>query len=304
MTLDWDAPAECPTRADVLAELSRITRVRADRVVTPIRARAHIERTGTKYRLQLRTEREDQTGDTDLDAPDCAVLKRGVTLVLALALGDGVDLVDEKPDDAPPVPKEPTPKTAPSSPPPARRPTRLVPAPIQPEKSPLQLVPALSGGASSGLLGSAAFGAQLSLAGQTRRFAVLAEVPFWPTQTAARVEGVSAQLFALSGVLGGCARQPLGALAWLGCARVTAGLIHARSAGAYRDDASTAPYYAVGPALVLVAPLGGPVALRVEAALDVSIAPPRFEERDFGTLDAVSRLVPSLSLGLAWAPPR
>ncbi|HEX3775336.1 MAG TPA: hypothetical protein VHV51_12780, partial [Polyangiaceae bacterium] len=79
--LAWDAPAECPSQSEVMSELSRITRVKPGRVVTAIRAQAQIARTSDgHYKLSLRTEREDQTGDTELEATSCSVLKRGVTL--------------------------------------------------------------------------------------------------------------------------------------------------------------------------------------------------------------------------------
>lgn len=303
VTLEWDAPAECPTQAEVLGELSRITRVKPGRVVTPIHARAQIDRTSNKYRLHLRTEREDQTGDTDLDASDCGVLKRGVTLVLALALGDGVDVMDEKPEDAPPATPERAPRQAPAPPPPPPRPRRD--SPMNSAKTDtLAFVPALSGTIASGFLGKAAFGAQLSLTGETRHFAAFAEASAWPEQTTAHVQGVAAQLEALSGALGACARDPLGALALSACARFTLGAIHARSEGAFRNGASTAPYFALGPALVLTAPLAGKVQLRAEAALDIALAPPQFEEQNFGRIYAVSSVIPLLSLGLAWGRER
>jgi len=308
LRLDWEAPPECPTQADVLGELARITRVKPGRVVTPVYARAKIELAGRKYRLHLRTERDDQTGDTDLDAADCLVLKRGVTLVLALALGDGVDVMDEKPaEDS--VPPKPTP-TEPVTPPTVKRaPPRAPRSRDQThEKSrrvqQLRAIPAIAGLAARGFSGEAAFGAQLSLALQTVRLGALAEAGLWPEHTAARVQGVSAQLEAVTGSLGACARDPLRQLDLSVCARFTLGAIHARSQGAYRDGSSTAAYYGLGPALVLTAPLAGGVTLRAEVALDVALAPPRFAERDFGQIYAISRFIPQFSLGLALKPRR
>ncbi|HEY1535074.1 MAG TPA: hypothetical protein VGF76_13700, partial [Polyangiaceae bacterium] len=107
--LSWAAPAECPTHDDVMAELARITRVKPGRLVASIRAEAVIERgSDGRYQLRLRTQREDQTGETELDATSCAALERGVTLILALALGDGVDVVDEK-SASPETPSRPPP---------------------------------------------------------------------------------------------------------------------------------------------------------------------------------------------------
>ena len=112
LDLIWDAPTECPSYAEVVTELTRITRVKPGREVVPVRAQAKIDRLPDgRYRLRLLTEREGQSGETDLDATSCPVLKRGVTLVLALTLGDGVDVVDE-PAAAEPPPKKPAPPTA------------------------------------------------------------------------------------------------------------------------------------------------------------------------------------------------
>ena len=299
--LGWDAPAECPTQAEVLRELQRITRVKPGRAVTPIRARAQIAHDGTKYRLQLRTEREDQTGETDLESSDCGVLRRGVTLVLALALGDGIDVIAEDEAEATP-PEAPPPTKAPPvpSPPPAK--VAHEPPEKQAKNANFHVVPALSAVFAHGFLGSAAFAAQPSLALSLTHFVAFTEVGLWPMQTAARVQGVSARLEALSGTLGVCAREPFGAFAISGCARGTIGVVHGRSVGAFHDGESTAPDTALGPALVLMTPLAGAVRLRFEAALDFSLAPPSFDERDFGTIYRVSRVVPQLSLGLAFDP--
>ena len=75
LDLTWDAPPECPSYAEVVTELERITRVKPGRDITSVRAQAQIERTPNgRYRLRLRTEREGQTGETDLDAASCPVL--------------------------------------------------------------------------------------------------------------------------------------------------------------------------------------------------------------------------------------
>src|SRR5450432_1268070 len=107
LELWWEAPPECPSYADVVAELDRIARVPADRVVTTLHAHAVIERVAGRYKLRLSTERDDHHGQTELETSSCGALKRGATLVLALALGEGVRLMDPKPLPArPPTEKE------------------------------------------------------------------------------------------------------------------------------------------------------------------------------------------------------
>src|SRR6185436_19146289 len=134
LDLTWQAPAECPSYAEVVTELERITRVKPGREIARVRAQAQIERTPDgRYRLRLLTEREGQTGETDLDATTCPVLKRGVTLVIALTLG--VDVVADATAAAAATPSEPPrPEKRPEPPPKVRPPVVTGPAP-QPERA-------------------------------------------------------------------------------------------------------------------------------------------------------------------------
>ena len=199
-----------------MAELARITRVKPGRAVTPIRAQAKIERASeSRYRLQLRTQREDQTGDTDLDATTCPVLKRGVTLVLALALGDGVDLVDEK---APPQDDTPArPAVLPAHPPQG---VPVAPKPVLPRAPALGLrvAPWLAASGAWGQTAKPAFGPQIGLEWGQTHWHALALVSLYPARAADTVQGVDAAYGALTAALGGCARAPFGAWALAGCA--------------------------------------------------------------------------------------
>jgi len=280
-----------------MAELARITRVKPGRVVKPISAQAKITRTSAgRYELSLRTQREDQTGDTDLDAPACPVLKRGVTLVLALALGDGVDLIDDKASTAlaPPERAAPAPARA--------RPHQRESA--ETLTSPMRLAPWLAATGAWGFIGKPSFGGQFGLtAGQTH-WEALGRASLWPRQSAARVAGVDASFSAIVGALGVCGREPIGAWSLSGCATFELGAIHGSSSGAFRDGSATAPYYAVGPSVVLTMPLYGPATLRFEAGLGVALNPPHFVIASFREVYAVERFVPALSLGLAFEPSR
>jgi hypothetical protein len=299
--LSWEAPAECPTHDDVMAELARITRVKPGRVVTSIRAQATIEKgSDGRYELRLHTQREDQTGETDLDASSCAALERGVTLVLALALGDGVDVVDEKsaaPDTAPSAPLE-APKPAP---PPA--PPKAPPAPPAPPREPhaaLRWAPWLAAAGSYGLIAKPALGGQIGLElGQTH-WQTNARATVWPTGSAAEVQGIDSSFFALVGGLAGCGRVPLDAWTLSACANLEVGAIRGSARGALQNNARTAPWYAAGPSLVLNAPLYGRTKLRVEAGLSVGFDPPHFAIRGLRDVYVVSRFVPAASLGVSF----
>jgi hypothetical protein len=312
--LTWDAPPECPTQSDVLTELARITRVKSGRVVTRVSAQAKIERANNgRYELHLRTERQDQTGDTDLDAATCSVLKRGVTLVLALALGDGVDLIDDKaeataePGDAVPTAASPT---APLAAPPItpRAPQQKMTTPLDGSseranaaaRALVHWAPWVGAAGASGLVGKPSLGAQLGLTLAERHWAAFAHSDAWPSESTHDTAGVAAKYRAFFGSLGGCLRAPLGAASLAGCAHFDLGVVHGSSSGAFQDGSATAPFYAVGPSLVFLAPLAGPLQLRVEAGADVSLDPPHFALRSFGEVYAVARVVPLLSVGVAF----
>ena len=297
--LSWEAPPECPSYDEVMAELSRITRVKPGRTVTHIRADAQIEHTAdNRYRLRLRTQREDQSGDTDLDAATCAVLKRGVTLVLALALGDGVDLVDEP---APPPPPVDVPEPPAAPPPPVARPKPPVPvAPVAiAPSSEVRWSPWLAATGASGLTAKAALGPQIGLELGQLHWHALAQLSYWPSASAPRAQGIDSSYSAFIGALGGCGRVPFGAWSLSACATFEAGVVRGASAGAFQDGAATAPWYAVGPSLVLAAPLSGSLKLRVAGGLSVAFEPPHFAIRGFREVYVVSRYVPALTLGLA-----
>lgn len=296
LDLIWDAPAECPSYAEVVTELERITRVKPGREITPVRAQAKIERTPDgRYRLRLLTEREGQSGETDLDATSCPVLKRGVTLVLALTLGDGVDVVDEpaapepppKKPEAPPVEQKPTPPRA-----------RLPPTPGSDRNAALRFSPWLAASGAWGLVKKPSFGPQLGLAVGKARWQARADVTFWPPVDGARYQSVDSSYLAFIGAVGACARALPSGWSLAACGTFQVGAIHGSSSGAFRDGSATAPWYAVAPSFVVTAP--APIAVRLEASLAIAFEPPRFAIQYADDVYTVSRFVPAVSIGLSW----
>jgi hypothetical protein len=305
--LSWDAPVECPSRSEVMAELARITRVKPGRVVTPISAQAKIERMADgRYKLRLTTQREDQKGDTDLEAATCPVLKRGVTLVLALALGDGVDLVDEKtsppaPPAAPEVGAAPVPP-APVATKPAATASDTRERELTTPRESLHWSPWLAAAGAWGLVGKPSLGSRFGLTVHQTHWAAFSHVTLWPRESAPEVAGVASSFSALSAALGGCVQSPFAAWSLSACASFELGVIRGSSQGAFQDGSASAPWYAVGPSLVLIAPIYGSIALRAEAGLSIALDPPHFALHSFGDVYDVSRFVPVASLGIAFEP--
>jgi hypothetical protein len=299
LDLTWDAPPECPSYAEVVTELERITRVKPGRDIASVRARAQIERTPNgRYRLRLRTEREGQTGETDLDAASCPVLKRGVTLVLALTLGDGVDVVDESAPASSANPSElAAPPKKPESPP-QPRPTFATGANPPPDRAAWRVSPWIAANGAWGLLHKPSLGPQIGVGVGKGHWQARIDATFWPPVAGARFQNVDSSYLAFVGALGGCARTRGPGWSFAGCAALQVGAIHGSSEGALHDGSATAPWYAIAPSVVVAGPRAFPV--RVEASLAIAFDPPRFAIRYADDVYTVSRFVPALSVGVVW----
>jgi hypothetical protein len=304
LDLTWDAPPECPSYSEVVTELERITRVKPGREITSVRARATIERTADgRYRLVLLTERDGQTGQTDLDATSCPVLKRGVTLVLALTLGDGVDVVDEGADASAKPAGAGTEAEAHRQPafPKNLTATRRDVAPTPDDgASALRFSPWLAASGAWGLLRKPSFGPQLGLAlglGKSR-WQARGDATFWPPVAGDRFQNIESSYLAFVGAVGACVHAVPSRWSLAGCATLQVGVIHGSSEGALHDGSATAPWYAVAPSVVVTAP--SPLTVRLEASLAIAFEPPRFAIQYAQDVYTVSRFVPALSIGLSW----
>jgi hypothetical protein len=298
LDLTWDAPPECPSYTEVVTELERITRVKPGRDLTSVRAQAQIERTPNgRYRLRLRTEREGQTGETDLEAASCPVLKRGVTLVLALTLGDGVDVVD---DSAPDTSAKPgAPPAPPRKPePPLTAPPFVTGRDPSPDHASWRVSPWIAANGALGLVPKPSLGPQIGVSLGKGHWQTRIDATFWPLVAGARFQNVDSSYLAFVGALGGCARTVAPGWSFAGCAALQVGAIHGSSEGALHDGSATAPWYAVAPSVVVAGSRSFPV--RVEASLAIAFDPPRFAIQYAGDVYTVSRFVPALSVGVVW----
>jgi len=114
LDLDWSAPAECPKRATVLAEIARL--VGPDPGGGPdharVSARAVLSRGKDGWWHIHITTLGEGGGERDLDATSCAAVTEATVLVLALRIKPGLAV-----ERALPVPPGPTPSPAPTPPP-------------------------------------------------------------------------------------------------------------------------------------------------------------------------------------------
>ncbi len=83
-TLDWRAPAECPDGKTVEREVSRL--LGGAPAAVPIAAVAEVTHEEARWRVQLRTQSAENTGDRAIESDTCRELADATALVLAMAI--------------------------------------------------------------------------------------------------------------------------------------------------------------------------------------------------------------------------
>jgi hypothetical protein len=306
LELDWQAPPECYSEAAIRAELARIASVRPGRTPAKLSAHGRIERVGGQYRLSLTLERDGHVGERRLTSSECRALGREVTLVLALAFGDGVELVPDegsgdaaaaaKPENAREQPKA----REPAAPAPSGR--RAVAPQASPKSQGLRAAAFIGGGvlfgASPGVAARAFAGADIGW----RRVWLAPRLDAVIPVRDQLERGVEARYDGLGGALSLCLGQPaLDALLAV-CATGGALAVRGRSTGASESGSAVAPWYTAGPAISAAWPEQGLIGVRLEAALLISLNQPRFVVEGLGQAHEISRLVPTLTLALLLRP--
>lgn len=118
LTLDftWTAPDTCPTRAEVVEQLSKAVDA-GEKELPPLTARATVSRDAVAWHLELATEMDGRRGTRQLEAESCEGLARAATLVLALTLGEGLARRQAEAEAARAKPPPPAPPPPPPPPP-------------------------------------------------------------------------------------------------------------------------------------------------------------------------------------------
>jgi hypothetical protein len=320
LELEWEAPPECASAEKIRSELTRIAHVRPGRTVAPLMARGRIEKASGSYRLSLHTEQGGVAGERTLVANDCRALEREVTLVLAVAFGEGVELVSEEerePSQIGATPGAPTQK-ADGEPSPVERPTKTAPKPSSPPAASVPASPVNATSPSGERLraaalagGGAFFGTLPSPAGFATAGAMIGGRRFWldarllwiPRVEQALPRGVRARYQGFGGALSGCAAIPA-APSVSTCLSLTAAALSGRSSGATESVQSIAPLFSVAPTIGWQIPSRGALSLRLEAALHVALSKPQFVVIGLGEGHRVPLLSASLDVVVAFSPGR
>ncbi len=293
LELDWRAPRECPTGADVRVELERIAHVNADREPTPLLAHARVQRLQNGYFLELSTLKDGQVGKKKLSARSCAALEEAAALVLALAFGEGVEVSDDSgPTESPAARAQPEPV-------PGANPARgVLHAQGSAARERLHFLPWIAAVANFGMLASHAQGARAGLGVFGRNLGLELRGSLYLPTDVPKVNGVGAELDAVSGALAGCVRTDPHAVRLSGCAGLELSAIHAASEGATSDRDNTAPHWSLVPSLALTVPVLPPLALRVEADFEIALDRPKFYVSQLGALHQIPEGSGTFGLGI------
>jgi hypothetical protein len=97
--LTWNAPSECPARADVEREVNQILSA-STAPASAVSARADVTRAGEKWHVELAIASSEGRGERQLDATSCAELGSAVALIVALAVDPGARPPPPPLDDA------------------------------------------------------------------------------------------------------------------------------------------------------------------------------------------------------------
>jgi hypothetical protein len=326
LELVWDAPPGCPSAGDVRAEFARLAHLAPGRTPPSLSADGRIEARGGRWHLRLRTVRDGLEGERELEAGTCASLAHAATLVLVLALGDGVEeteratpavVAPEEPRARPaprPRPAEiapappPVPAPAPAAPPPPAPTLTIVTSPaVTPVAPSLVWAVAVEGRAGRGPLSGRGLGYGLGADVGRGRWLAMLRLDAWPTvDEATDASNVRASFTGAGGALSACfvgGRVARLTLAACGGAGVAA--LRGASSGGLEATSAVAPWYTVVPALRARLRLFRAVHADLRFELPVSVTRPRFAFRYLGDVHApldvyvVPLLAPAAALGLS-----
>jgi hypothetical protein len=308
LSLDWQAPPECYSADMIRAELARIARVRPGRAPAKLSVRGRIERDGEQYRLSLTLERNGDVLERQLASTECRALGREVTLVVALAFGEGVELLSEE-QSAAEAKREPATPEAARDEPPRPAPGALsandshAAAAEEPMKSEgLHAAAFLGGGVLLGALPAVAAHAFAGAELGWRRVWLAPQLDLVPPVNDALERGVDARYDGLGGALALCLGEPASSALFAVCATGSATAVRGRSSGATESGSAVAPWYTAGAAVSGAWPEHGLIAVRLSAALMVSLNRPRFVVDGLGEAHRIPLLVPNLSASVVLRP--
>jgi hypothetical protein len=279
-TLEWSAPSECPSSAEVLAETQHLLGG-AQSVPSGERwaARAVVSHEGG-WSVSIQTSSESGVHERTLHAQTCRGLADATALILALAIDpERVAVATAAPASESSSPAAPPTTATVTVPPPSSGPSRSD-LPVQASRRTVHYFVGVPVSVSAGILPGIDYGVGFALTSRIDSVLLEVSVDDWLRPVVATIPGSSAGgTFGLvSGTLYACNGFGIGAFAIGPCAQVDVGRIEAKGFGVTSIGAGSALWLAAGAGAIGVAALdtGGTWAIPIHLDFVVPL-----ERRDF-----------------------
>lgn len=281
LSIEVDAPSTCARSEAVRSELDRIVKPIPGRTLPTLEVRITIRPREDGFSEVIEIERDGVLGVRTLAGPSCQALLDAAILVIALAFGDGVEIVDDP--NAPPVPDVLT-----------RQPDvvlPLVPVILDPPRTTSFRV---AGSTALRLLPDPAFGAALFARLGRGGLKLGAFIGVWGPRyedtgaIRARFQGAEAGLEVCQRVV-----EHLGL-----CGGASVFVLRGEGIGFAGARATTAPYVASHAAVEFTGPARWSIRPVARAGISFGFEPPRFEVQGLGEVFSPGRFLPSVSIGV------
>jgi len=232
----WDAPAECPTAASILVEVSKLSA--SNTSAQRWRARGTVTRVQGAWALHLSTDVDGRRDAREFTAPACADLAAAAAVVLAVAIAPPPIVAAAPAPDAPVAPP-----AVPSAPPPvapapalplpstAHEHAHVAESPTAPSRARAFTLSA-DGAASAGVLATPAFGLALGVAWVPPKVRIELDALWFPRSVVTGSPGIEGTFSLLGAAARGC-WMPIDGRVRVGpCAGLQLGAINASASGA------------------------------------------------------------------------
>jgi hypothetical protein len=302
-TLDWTAPAGCPTGDDVRARAESLLGGPIEpRLVHALSAQGRVTSADGRSELHLETVDNGLRGERALQAATCEELASAAALIIALAVDPKTVAARSKDASATAAAASSTPGAAPPTAAPAPNPP-AVPAPVKapaptnaekPERSSAPVTGLVEGALALdwGALPGPSIGPSLSGGFALSRLRLRVGATYFaprfaeaPPEPGAPTRGGDVSLLVLG--LAGCYSLTPRAAELGVCADLEGGALLAVGRGFDHTNDAIKPWLGAGASVDLTVPISGPVALRVGigAMVPFGRSPVRFQENTGGVTE-------------------
>lgn len=308
-TLRWEAPATCPSAAEVAERLAaRIGDGRGD--TEPTRGEALVAREGSRFVAMLVVTTDAGSTTRRLEADTCDTVADAAVLIVAMVHAERTaPTLPEPPANPTPEPTAPTPPSATTPAPPTTPRDDMRPTTPRVDARPRTRAAVLAE-ASLGMGGLPRVGLGLGGGVAVLRPRWRAELVgrYWtPRDAAIGPAQDDARVSVAAGTIGGHAGPVwrLGPVELVAMAGVHAGVAVGRGRDVAVTRVSRRPWLAAGLHLALLWPLHPRVALGLRGALEGVVVRPRFELREGGRRYTVAPVAGALAaaIEIRFGPP-